>query len=72
MLNWIKNFGRSKSLDNRPVPRIPPGQDAFLDYLYKNHPAYQKPSQPDEIGGPVGPEPTRYGTWERGGIDIDF
>ena len=54
------------------MPRIPPGQDAFLDYLYKNHPAYQKPSQPDEIGGPVGPEPTRYGTWERGGIDIDF
>lgn len=72
MLNLFKKFKRSKFTDSRPVPRIPPGQDAFLDYLYKNHPAYQKPAQSDEIGGPVGPEPTRYGTWERGGIDIDF
>ncbi|KAI5645214.1 hypothetical protein NE865_02762 [Phthorimaea operculella] len=25
-----------------------------------------------EIGGPRGPEPTRYGDWERKGICIDF
>lgn len=25
-----------------------------------------------EIGGPKGPEPTRYGDWERGGICVDF
>ena len=25
-----------------------------------------------EIGGPDGPEPTRYGDWERGGICYDF
>ncbi len=25
-----------------------------------------------EIGGPKGPEPTRYGDWERGGRCIDF
>ena len=28
--------------------------------------------QTDEIGGPVGPEPTRYGDWERKGRCIDF
>ena len=25
-----------------------------------------------EIGGPSGPEPTRYGDWERGGRCSDF
>jgi hypothetical protein len=25
-----------------------------------------------EIGGPPGPEPTRYGDWEKGGRCIDF
>lgn len=25
-----------------------------------------------EVGGPKGPEPTRYGDWERGGRAIDF
>lgn len=27
---------------------------------------------PKEVGGPKGPEPTRYGDWERGGRCIDF
>jgi hypothetical protein len=27
---------------------------------------------PKEIGGPAGPEPTRYGDWERKGRCIDF
>ncbi|HMK89601.1 MAG TPA: DUF1674 domain-containing protein [Methylocystis sp.] len=26
----------------------------------------------EEIGGPGGPEPTRYGDWERKGIASDF
>jgi hypothetical protein len=28
--------------------------------------------KPKEIGGPKGPEPTRYGDWERNGRCIDF
>jgi hypothetical protein len=28
--------------------------------------------KPAEIGGPQGPEPTRYGDWERKGIVSDF
>ena len=27
---------------------------------------------PAEQGGPSGPEPTRYGDWERNGIAVDF
>lgn len=29
-------------------------------------------SQTDEIGGPQGPEPTRFGDWERNGLCSDF
>ena len=43
----------------------------------------EKPAQPQrhvvrkkdrarEVGGPKGPEPTRYGDWERSGRCIDF
>jgi len=28
--------------------------------------------RPAELGGPEGPEPTRYGDWERKGICTDF
>jgi hypothetical protein len=31
-----------------------------------------KPQRPREIGGPKGPEPTRYGDWEKNGRCIDF
>ncbi|MFI4968228.1 MAG: DUF1674 domain-containing protein [Gammaproteobacteria bacterium] len=31
-----------------------------------------KSQQPKEIGGPKGPEPTRYGDWEKNGRCIDF
>ena len=33
--------------------------------------AAEKP-QPKEIGGRNGPEPTRYGDWEKNGIISDF
>ena len=29
-------------------------------------------AKPKEVGGPSGPEPTRYGDWERKGICVDF
>ena len=30
------------------------------------------PADPNEVGGPKGPEPTRYGDWEKKGRCIDF
>lgn len=30
------------------------------------------PTLPREIGGPKGPEPTRYGDWEQNGRCTDF
>ncbi|TDJ64005.1 MAG: DUF1674 domain-containing protein [Proteobacteria bacterium] len=32
----------------------------------------KRPPKEKEIGGPAGPEPTRYGDWERNGRCIDF
>jgi hypothetical protein len=34
--------------------------------------AQDKQQLPPESGGPKGPEPTRYGDWERKGIVSDF
>lgn len=31
-----------------------------------------EPKMPKEIGGRKGPEPTRYGDWEKNGIISDF
>jgi hypothetical protein len=32
----------------------------------------EKPKRVEEIGGPPGPEPTRYGDWQYGGKVTDF
>jgi hypothetical protein len=42
-----------------PVPASPPATGTAAP-------------KPREIGGPKGPEPTRYGDWEIGGRCIDF
>jgi hypothetical protein len=34
--------------------------------------ASHPPPMPPEEGGPSGPEPTRYGDWEKNGIASDF
>ena len=35
-------------------------------------PAKDPPAKPKEIGGPKGPEPTRFGDWEQKGRASDF
>jgi hypothetical protein len=35
-------------------------------------PAGSVPARPREIGGRDGPEPTRFGDWEKAGRCIDF
>jgi hypothetical protein len=46
-------------------PAIPPGPEAATQ-----PPA--APAKPKEVGGPKGPEPTRYGDWEQKGRCTDF
>lgn len=44
------------------------GERALAEAQARRRPA----SLPKERGGPEGPEPTRYGDWERKGIAVDF
>ena len=39
---------------------------------YEKSKSYKNPDDVQEIGGPKGPEPTRYGDWEKGGRVSDF
>jgi hypothetical protein len=40
--------------------------------ISKSDPVAANPKKPVEIGGPSGPEPTRYGDWEKAGRCSDF
>ena len=46
---------------NRDEAESEPGQDQE-----------QPPEAPKEVGGRDGPDPTRYGDWEKNGRCIDF
>ena len=35
-------------------------------------PKHEATPAPKEVGGPTGPDPTRFGDWERKGRCIDF
>ena len=50
--------------DAKPEPAAPPAAPAT--------PRPAPPARPEEFGGPKGPEPTRYGDWERDGRCVDF
>jgi hypothetical protein len=50
--------------------RLPEDQPGSTDPDPK--PPGEPPRRPREVGGPPGPEPTRFGDWEKGGRCIDF
>lgn len=51
------------------TPQKPSEENSKAPETEENAAAKTKPS---EIGGPKGPEPTRYGDWEIGGRCTDF
>ena len=69
-------------MDNAAVDDLPPGAnpDAVLtpaarralEEAAARRAAAPAPHLPPEEGGPAGPEPTRYGDWERKGLASDF
>ncbi len=54
--------GRKQEPGERPERSDPDHRDE----------AQEPRERPRELGGPKGPEPTRYGDWERAGRCIDF
>jgi hypothetical protein len=63
MAGWLK---RRREPSPEPSGSKPPAGEEVPE---ETSPA--PPSVP-EIGGPKGPEPTRYGDWEKGGRCTDF
>lgn len=60
-----------------PEPKSPAGNADKPTESVPSQPAADaakrpKPAAAVEIGGPTGPEPTRYGDWERNGRCTDF
>lgn len=58
--------------DRKPLP--PAAQRALAEAEARRRAAAAAHAEaaPKELQGPKGPEPTRYGDWERKGIASDF
>jgi len=57
----------------RRKPLRPAAQRALAEAAERRAATDRKAAErPKEVGGPEGPEPTRYGDWEKGGSAADF
>lgn len=56
---------------DRPVELAPAAQRALAEAAARRR-AFVKTVFPPEQGGQKGPEPTRYGDWEKNGRATDF
>ena len=55
-----------------PGKALTPAARRALEEAAARHKAETDAVTSDERGGPSGPEPTRYGDWERKGVAVDF
>jgi len=55
-----------------PGKTLTPAARRALEEAAARRAAEAPMAQPAEEGGPTGPEPTRYGDWERKGVCVDF
>lgn len=53
-------------------PALPPAAQRALAEAEARRAAAAAPALPREIGGRQGPEPVRFGDWEKNGLAIDF
>ena len=51
---------------------LPPAAQRALAEAEERRKEADKVERPKELGGRKGPEPVRYGDWEKGGLAIDF
>lgn len=59
--------------DGEPVRALTPeAKRALAEAEARRTAAAGGSATPREIGGQQGPDPTRYGDWEKGGIASDF
>ncbi|MBL8556266.1 MAG: DUF1674 domain-containing protein [Phenylobacterium sp.] len=55
-----------------PGKELPPAARRALEEAEARRRTEHAAERPHEDGGPRGPEPTRFGDWERKGIAVDF
>ncbi len=55
-----------------PGKALSPAARRALQEAAERRKVLKPPTAPHELGGPEGPEPTRYGDWERKGLAVDF
>ena len=53
-------------------PELPPEAQRALAEAEERRAKAKAPNRPVEHGGRDGPDPARYGDWEKKGIAIDF
>ncbi len=53
-------------------PELPPAAKRALAEAAARRKAEAEAQRPKELGGREGPEPVRYGDWEKKGIAVDF
>jgi len=58
--------------DQAERPDLPPEAQRALAEAEARKKAAKSEDRPVELGGRDGPEPVRYGDWERKGIAVDF
>lgn len=58
--------------DNPDLSHLPPAAQRALAEAEARRKAATALALPVELGGRDGPEPVRYGDWEKKGIAIDF
>ncbi|MBL8544173.1 MAG: DUF1674 domain-containing protein [Hyphomonadaceae bacterium] len=59
-------------MSDEPERKLTPEAERALAEAEARRKAAAASTLPAEVGGRVGPEPTRFGDWERGGIASDF
>jgi hypothetical protein len=62
----------SDAADPADRPELPPEAQRALVEATARRKAAKAADLPVELGGRDGPEPVRYGDWERKGIAVDF
>ena len=58
--------------DSKDRTDLPPEAQRALAEADARRKAAQELELPKELGGRYGPEPVRYGDWEKKGIAVDF
>src|SRR5262245_17347641 len=67
---YMMGMARPEDKSGKLLPAA--AQRALAEAEARRKTAAQAPDPPKEVGGPKGPEPTRFGDWEIKGITSDF